>query len=865
MHKVTSDKAKSTPEQLEPGTSPSMSSSSSSSSPSSSVSVLSPHERTIALSLARAALPSSSALPGADSRTIDRFERLAHDLGPGMVRAMKAGLWAAEAYPVTRLRGGPHLPLSRLSAEAARRVVLAWSESGSRHERWLLRGLLTPLKSAHFTDARVVSTVPCRREVDTPKVSEVASFMQRVTDGRSVDTDLELTCEVVVIGTGAGGAAVAYELAKRGRAVIMLEGGHYHSRTEFRGRSQEAYAKMYLSLGGSIAIGNVAAAVMAGRGVGGSTTINSGTCYRAPSHTLARWGARYGLTMHTPDALSPYYDRVESMLGVAEAKRSLLGGSDRVVSRGANLMGLSHKPLRRNAPDCDGQGVCCFGCPTGAKRSTDVSYVPEALKRGAELVTGARVDRIQVDGGRARGVLARLASGRTLTVRAESVVVAGGALYTPLLLQKSGLMQASGFLGKNLSIHPATKVMALFDEEIDMSRGIPQASAIEDYAHEGLMFEGASQPFDVTAVAIPWVGERFMDVMSRYQHLATFGLMIQDKSRGSVRRGPDGEPLIFYDLGKEDLARMQRGLGILSEVFLRAGATRVMPMVHGLEEITDDAGLARLRDMKLRAGDFEVSAYHPLGTCRMGTDPRRSCVGPDGEAHDVAGLYVADGSAIPSSLGVNPQMTIMALALRTAEALDARLDHLAASGAGAEERSVSDAIPANDLTAPPEEGRAPGSTQRNLRFEETMSGTYRSTRAPSGSSASREERPFLFSLRARSRSLADFTRTRTVRITGELTAEGFGLRCPLEGTLEMDVLMTRRLRYDFTFVADSGERFRYVGQKDVKLLRLGRSMTWLPGKIFDLSGNEIATAEVTFDLARDLSRFLRSFRVTARP
>lgn len=842
--------------ELAPSSSRSRSSSSSVSS-SSSGACLSAHERAIALSLARAAMPGSSALPGADAASIDRFERLAVRLGPPMVRAMKAGLWAAEAWPMTRLG----LPMSQLSPEAAQRAVLAWSESGSRHERWLLRGLLTPLKSAHFDDDRVASKVPCRREVETPKVAEVAPYMQRVTDGRNVEENLDLTCEVVVIGTGAGGAAIAYELAKRGRAVLMLEGGHFHSRTEFRGRSQDSYAKMYLSLGGSIAIGNVAAAILAGRGVGGSTTINSGTCYRAPAHTLSRWGERYGLTMHTPESLAPYYDRVESMLGVSEAKRSLLGGSDRVVGRGANLMGLSHKPLRRNAPDCDGQGVCCFGCPTGAKRSADVSYVPEALKRGAELVTGARVDRIHVEGGRARGVTARLSSGRTLTVRAESVVVAGGALSTPLLLQKNGLMQRSGWLGKNLSIHPATKVMALFEEEIDMSRGIPQASTIEDYAHEGLMFEGASTPFDVTAVAIPWVGERFMDVMARYPHVATFGLMIQDKSRGSVRAGPGGMPLVFYDLGKEDLAKMQRGLGVLSEVFLRAGAKRVMPMVHGCEEIADEEGLARLREMKLRAGDFEVSAYHPLGTCRMGTDPHRSCVGPDGEAHDVEGLFVADGSVIPSSLGVNPQMTIMALALRTAEALDERLDHMSAPAMHAQ--SVFAAQPANDAEPAPTKPAAP---RKQLAFEETMSGTYRLTaRSKRADDAARAERPFLFSLHARSRSLVDFARTRTVKIAGHLTAEGFGTRCLLEGTLEMDVLMTRRLRYDFTFTPTSGEhageQLRYAGEKKVKLLRLGHSMTWLPGKIFDANGKEIATSEVTFDLERDLYRFVRSFRI----
>lgn len=793
--------------------------------------VLSARERAIACAVAEAAMPATAGLPGGGEETVERFEALLASLGGSVTRAARAGLWAAEAWPVARFGR----PLSRLSREARARALVRWSESGSRHERWLLRAILTPLKSAHFDDDALFEHVGCRRH-EAPVVRERAAWMQQVTDGREVTSDLDITCEVVVVGTGAGGAAAAYELARRGRAVLLVEGGHYASRADFRGRASEASKRMYLGLGTTIAVGNVAAPVLAGRGVGGSTTINSGTCYRAPEETLARWGERYGLRGLSAEGLAPYYERVEAMLGVEEARREHLGGSARVVARGADLLQLSHKPLRRNAPGCDGQGVCCFGCPTGAKRSTDVSYVPEALKRGAQLVTGASVTRVVTEGGRARGVVARLASGRTLNVRAEAVVVAGGALLTPLLLARSGLCTHSGWLGRNLSIHPATKVMALFDEVIDMSRGIPQSYTIDEYAKDGLMFEGASTPLDVTAVALPWVGERFMEVMARYPNIATFGFMIRDKSRGSVRAGPGGAPLIFYDMNREDLARMQRGIEILSEVFLRAGAKRVMPMVAGCEEIEGEAGLAALKRMRVAPGDFEVSAYHPLGTCRMGTDPSRSCVGPDGEAHDVAGLFVADGSAIPSSLGVNPQMTIMAVALRTAEALDARLDAIAASG------------PRDDEPA------GPG---RDLAFEETMSGTLRVPDvAPN--------RPFSFTLRARSRGLADFARTREVTIEGELTAEGFGARCPLSGTLGMDVLRTGRIPYDFRFTADDGREYRFVGEKRVRLASLRRSMTWLPGRVIDDTGAVVGEAQVTFDLGRDLWSFLKSFRIAPR-
>jgi choline dehydrogenase-like flavoprotein len=403
--------------------------------------------------------------------------------------------------------------------------------------------------------------------------------------------------------------------------------------------------------------------------VGGSTLINSGTCYRTPERVFRRWRGE-GLSPFSSETLGPYYERVEQMLQVTLAKRELTGGVGRVVARGADKLGYVHAPLMRNAPDCDGQGVCCFGCPTGAKRSTDVSYVPEALKRGSQLMTSAKVTGIEVLGRRVTGVRARLASGKTLHVRAEAVVIAGGALMTPLILGKT---LKSPALGRNLSIHPAAKVMAVFDELIDMDDAIPQGYGIEEFADQGIMFEGGSTPLDITAVAVPWVGARFMELMEAYRRVATFGFMIVDTSRGRVRSSPTGSPLITYDLNPDDTAKMKRGITILSELFFEAGARRVLPMIAGMDELRTPGDLAALRAMNVRPGDFEVTAYHPLGTCRMGVDPRTSVVGPSHESHELSGLYVTDGSVMPSPLGVNPQMTIMAMALRAAEGIDARL------------------------------------------------------------------------------------------------------------------------------------------------------------------------------------------------
>ena len=228
-------------------------------------------------------------------------------------------------------------------------------------------------------------------------------------------------------------------------------------------------------------------------------------------------------------------------------------------------------------------------------------------------------------------------------------------------------------LGRNLSIHPASKVMAIFDEDIDMGSAIPQGYAIDQFKGEGIMFEGASTPLDVTAISIPWVGAKYMQFMEAYRQVATFGFMIEDTSRGRVRQGLGGSPLITYDLNAIDTAKMARAIAILCDLYLAAGARRVLPLVTGMEEVRTASDVAKLRAMPIRAGDFEVTAFHPLGTCRIGDDPRTSVLAPDHETHAVRALYVCDGSAVPTALGVNPQMTIMAMALRAAEIIDARL------------------------------------------------------------------------------------------------------------------------------------------------------------------------------------------------
>jgi choline dehydrogenase-like flavoprotein len=636
---------------------------------------LSDREVAILTSIAEAAMPPGQLLEGAGRPVALAVNRWMRTLSTEPVGVIRAAMWAFEgATYATHFR-----PYSSLSLDNRMAVMRQWEQSTRPTVRNLLRALVTPLKQHHFDRPEMFRHVGCRYGLPTVR-DERPRYMAQVTNGRELTADADFECEVVIVGTGAGGAAAAYELASRGRAVLLLEEGDYHRRSSFDGRTATAYRNLYRDQGTTIALGNVNMPIFAGRAVGGSTVINSGTCYRAPERTFSFWRDRYGLPqVFSSTGLAPYYERVESMLGVAPGNPLHLGAIADIISRGADHLGLSHKSLLRNAPDCDGQGICCFGCPTGAKRSTDVSYIPAALTKGAQLITAAHVDFIDIVAGRARGVTAwvgdpQLGKKRPrIRVKADAVIVAGGTLMTPLLLEQSKACLSSGMLGKNLSVHPATKVMALFDKPVEQWKGIPQSYTIDHYIDEGMLFEGGSLPFDVVALGVLWTGARFMELMEQFPYLATFGFMIQEKSRGSVRRGPNGRPLMLYRLNDEDTRRMQRGVEILCEVFQSAGARRVFPFVAGHDEVTTKDELARLRSSRIRAGDLDMAGFHPLGTCRIGTDPARSCIGPDHEAHDVESLFVCDGSAIPSSLGVNPQMTIMATALRAAEIVDTRL------------------------------------------------------------------------------------------------------------------------------------------------------------------------------------------------
>ncbi|MDY6794659.1 MAG: GMC family oxidoreductase [Actinomycetota bacterium] len=499
---------------------------------------------------------------------------------------------------------------------------------------------------------------------------------------REVPGNISRDADVVIIGSGAGGGPIAKELAEEGYSVVVLEEGGCFTREDFDFRAGAAFTRFYRDGGQTVTLGLPVVLLPQGKTVGGTTTVNSGTCLRIPRHVLKRWHLERGLRDISEDELNLLYSAVEEYLFVKRADPEVAGKNALIFLEAAEGLGYSGGFLPRNAKDCEGYGVCAYGCPSGAKQSVNVSYIPDAVKAGADVYTNCRAERILVRSGRAVGVRGRFIDPVTrrkshrIEVEAAVVVLAGGAVQSPSLLMHNRLCLSSGQVGKNLSIHPCACVTAILDEKLGNPKGIPQSTYVDEFAPEGIMLEGVTLPPFVYAISIPWVGRRHSRAMLDYPYCGSFGSMIcEHDSVGKVVAGPSArQPLTLYQIGREDLDRVKRSILLLAEIWFAAGARSVQTPIDGFKELSSPKDLQRLARISIkRASIYGLTAYHPMGTCSMGSDPDWSVVQPSGETWEVENLFICDASVLPTSLGVNPQLTTMALALRTAGFIDERL------------------------------------------------------------------------------------------------------------------------------------------------------------------------------------------------
>jgi choline dehydrogenase-like flavoprotein len=473
-------------------------------------------------------------------------------------------------------------------------------------------------------------------------------------------------CDVVVIGSGAGGAVVAKELSEAGRSVVVLEEGSYFTKDDFVGPPMTRFQKVARDAGTTQTFSRSPIPIPLGKAVGGSTVINSGTCWRAPDKVLRSWKL-------DPEEMRPYFERVETIINVRPAPRELWGSNAEITHRGAMKLGVSGGALLRNIGECHGCGTCAMGCSTNAKQAMHVSYLPLAQRAGAKIYARTRAEHIVVRDGRAAGVVAYLLDERErvrgrLTVHAPVVVVAAGTIHTPVILKRSGLAGRSRQLGRNLRIHPAVGVGGAYPEQIDAWRGTLQPYFVDElFDSHDVMLETTSPVPALAAAALPGIGRAALNMVGGMRHVASIGLYVSDTSSGRVRLLPRSrEPIITYKLNDTDLRKLLIGMRLAAEIHLAAGAMAALVGLPGLPAITSPKELDKITDGNWDATMLHPTAFHPVGTCRMG-ERGSSVVDMHGEHHDVRNLYVADGSIFPSCVAVNPQVTIMAFATRAAE------------------------------------------------------------------------------------------------------------------------------------------------------------------------------------------------------
>ncbi len=568
------------------------------------------------------------------------------------------------------------LPIKRRGFHSAKRLIafLAYSKvlEDGRNPNWSAMGYAAPESASralhrHPMDLRIEPIQP--------------------------SAELSLDADVCVIGSGAGGSVIAAKLAQAGHRVIVLEAGAYHTADDFTQREADTFDRLF-QRHGILTTSDVSFSVLAGQTAGGSATINWMTCLRPAPWAREEWERDHGFVGVAGPSFDSILDEVEGRLHV-NTDESIVNASNDVLRRGCEALGYRLGPdydvIPRNALGCAARcDFCFFGCIYNAKQSPILTYLPDAYRARARFLFDTRADVVTVVGGEARGVEATF-RGRGLEVpvhvRARHVVAAGGAVQTPPLLLRSG-MRTPG-VGAGLRLDPTTALFGEFPNPVRMWSGPMQTIVVRrfqdsDEGHHGPWFESAPGHPGLSALALPWSGGRaYKDGMRRIDRAASTIVLVRDVAEGRVATDAHGEPVLNYRLSTRDRRNLVRGLQEASRIQRAAGALR-MATLH-LDECSVGDGHSRIRDgefdafmdriarLGIRENGVALFSAHPMGSARVGLDPKTSAAKPTGESHEVHNLWIGDGSLLPSAPGVNPMISIMALAVRTAGFIRERL------------------------------------------------------------------------------------------------------------------------------------------------------------------------------------------------
>jgi choline dehydrogenase-like flavoprotein len=560
---------------------------------------------------------------------------------------------------------------SRLDLDAREGFLrrMEGSRFGLHHELLLMAKTFTTLGYAidPVVERRLGLETSCRLADDSlPEAAGSLGETEASGDGEE--------CDVAIVGSGAGGAAAAAMLAEAGLDVIVLEAGQHFDRDSYPHDPLEAISALYRDGGLTMAEGRPPIPVPVARTVGGTTVVNSGTCFRAPEAVLEEWRQRFGIEWARD--LDADFAEAEEFLHVTPLDPERMGRNGQLAMEGAAALGASGGPIARNAGNCVQCSSCPYGCEIDAKRGMHVSYLPRAVAAGGRIRTGVEARRVLVEDGRAVGVRCLADSGtegngrkRPYTVLARrATIVAGGALGTPELLLRSGL--GGRQVGRNLHIHPACWIGARYEEEVRGWDGVMQSYYVDQWESERILLEATFTPLPFGGAWLLGAGREHQQAMLDFSHIGSIGVHLSDSSAGRIRLSGDGSLRASYKLEKEDADRLVFGIARAAEVHFAAGATEVYPNI-GRVGVLRPEQLAQFEATAFKPSELRLEAFHPMGTARISAAPDDGACGVDGSVNGVADLYVADASLFPTSVGVNPMMTIIAFAKRIAAGISA--------------------------------------------------------------------------------------------------------------------------------------------------------------------------------------------------
>lgn len=507
----------------------------------------------------------------------------------------------------------------------------------------------------------------------------------------AADTTYE--CEVLVIGSGAGGGVVAGELAQAGHDVLVLEKGPYFHGHDFTQREADMLGQLY-DARGTLCTQDGGIGLLAGSCLGGGTTVNWAGAFRTPDYILEEWAREHDAPQFTSAAFQASLDAVSKALSVNTdypqhngQNAALRDGSAR-LGQATSLIARNEKQLTNSAAHFEGLGYSSLGDVHGIKQGTLTTYLLKAFEHGARILPNTHAGRVTTAAGRATGAEAThtTAEGRRLRilVRARCVVVAGGAVQTPALLLRSGLRHPH--LGQHLHLHPTVIVAAHYPQAMRSWHG-PSMSIVNDTytrlhgTNYGVKLETPPTHPGLLAMVLPWLGGRpHRELLHAAEHLGSFIVLTRDRDGGRVRLDPHGTPLIDYTLSAFDRANMLEGVRAAAEIHVAAGAHTVylphgsLPTLRATDGVLQNPEvLAQLPHLGWRANQFGLYSAHQMSTCRLGGQAATHPLRPSGETVEIRGLYVADGAAFPACSGVNPMLTIMALTHYTSQGLKATL------------------------------------------------------------------------------------------------------------------------------------------------------------------------------------------------